>query len=270
MTARLALRQRREQRGLTQEGAAFTLDIAVSTYRSWERGEKTPRVGFRPRLAKLLDVTLADVDVYLDGNGAAAPNGHAVPEWLGHYASLEQGAAEIRTFEPIVVPGLLQTRSYATAVAEASHIPDSDDQVAQRVDVRMARQRVLERVPDPLQLLAVVDESVLRRVTGSTEVMVDQTDHLLDVAQRPNVDIRLLTFDGRVHCAAWGAFHLLTAPRAPSPFMACTEDMSGFRYHEAPYAVEAHDVLFDHLHSIALSRSDSLDLILSIHKEHSR
>lgn len=264
--ARHALRQRREQQGLTQESAAFALRVAVSTFRSWERGEKTPRVGYRPRLAELLGVSLAEVDAYLDG-GVAAPNGHAVPAWLGHYASLEQGAAEVRTFEPVVIPGLLQTREYATAVASSSHMPDSDDEIAQRVDVRIARQRALDRDPDPLRLFVVIDESVLHRVTGSRAVMAAQIEHLAEMARRPNIDVRVLPFDGRAHCAAWGAFHLITATPAADPFMVCVEDLSGFRYHEAPYAVEDHASLFDHLSAIALSPPETQDLIGSVAKE---
>lgn len=266
-SARHALRQRREQQGLTQENAAFALRVAVSTFRSWERGEKTPRVGYRPRLAELLGVSLAEVDAYLDGSGVTAPNGHAVPAWLGHYASLEQAAAEVRTFEPVVVPGLLQTRDYATAVASTSHTPDSAEEIAQRVEVRIARQRALDRDRDPVRLFVVVDESVLHRVTGSRAVMAAQLDHLADMARRPNVDIRVLPFDGRAHCAAWGAFHLVTAAGSADPFMVCVEDLSGFRYHEAPYAVDDHASLFDHLSATALSPPESQDLIVSIAKE---
>jgi transcriptional regulator with XRE-family HTH domain len=267
MAPRHSLRQRREQQGLTQEGAAFDLRVAVSTYRSWERGEKTPRVGYRPRLAKLLGVTLAEIDRYLDGTEAPTPNGHVVPRWLGHYASLEQGAAAIDTFEPIVVPGLLQTRGYATAVARASHVPGADDEVAQWVGARLARQQVLDRDPDPLRLRAVLDESVLRRVTGTPDVMAEQLGHLVEVSRRPNVSIRVLPFDGRIHCAAWGAFRLITAPGAPAPFMACAEDLGGVRYHETPHTVDAHVGLFDHLWAAALPPGASRDLVAGLSRE---
>jgi transcriptional regulator with XRE-family HTH domain len=267
LAPRHALRQRREQQGLTQEGAAFDLRVAVSTYRSWERGEKTPRVGYRPRLARLLGVTLAEIDAYLDGNGTPPPNGHVVPRWLGHYASLEQGAAAVHTFEPLIVPGLLQTRDYATAVERAGHRTSSDREISQRVAARIARQCVLDREPEPLDVDAVVDESVLQRVTGGRDVMAEQLDHLAGMAQRPNVTVRVLPFDGRVHCAAWGAFQLITAPGAAAPFMACTEDLAGIRYHEAPYAVEAHATLYEHLVAIALDPPTSLDRIRSVAKE---
>jgi transcriptional regulator with XRE-family HTH domain len=267
MAPRHSLRQRREQQGLTQESAAFDLRVAVSTYRSWERGEKTPRVGYRPRLAKLLGVTLAEIDRYLDGTGVPTPNGHVVPTWLGYYASLEQGAGAIDTFEPIVVPGLLQTREYATAVARASHVPGADHEVAEWVGARLARQQVLDRDPDPLRLRAVLDDSVLRRLTGAPGVMAEQLGHLAEMSRRPNVSIRILPFDGRIHCAAWGAFRLITAPGAAVAFMACAEDLGGVRYHETPHTVDAHIGLFEHLWAAALPPGASRDLVAALSRE---
>lgn len=267
-TARHALRQRREQQGLTQEGAAFALRVAVSTYRSWERGEKTPRVGYRPRLAKLLDVSLTQVDTYLSSNGdTAAPNGHAVPAWLGHLASIEQGASQICCFEPVVVHGLLQTAEYAAAVERFDPVPRTEEGVARRVDLRVARQRVLTREPDPLDLSVVLDESVLYRVAGGREVMGAQLDHLTEMAERPNVDLRVLPLDAGVFSAAFGAFKLLSSPGASDPYMACVEDRAGPHYLDRQPEVEAHVLLFNYLSDVALPPAESVDAIRSIAKE---
>lgn len=262
------LRQRREERGLTQESAAFRLDVAVSTYRSWEQGVKTPRVGFRPRLAKLLDVSLGEVNVYLGGNGAAAPNGHAVPTWLTHYASLEQAASSVATFEPVVVPGLLQTAAYATAVERVGPTPrPPDDEIAQRVDTRIARQRVLDREPEPLKLSVVLDESVLHRVAGDRDVMRQQLNHLAQMADRPNVEIRILPLDAGVFSAAFGAFQVLAAPGASGPYMACVEDRAGPHYLDRPQEIDAHATLFGYLSDVALPPAPSVDLLRSTSKE---
>ena len=109
-TRREALRQRRRQLGFTQEVLAYSIGVAPTTYRDWELGVTTPRVGFRRPLARRLDVSLVEVDRMLDGDRRdAVPDGLSVPSWLGHFAALEQGASRIWTYEPLVVPGLLQT-----------------------------------------------------------------------------------------------------------------------------------------------------------------
>jgi hypothetical protein len=250
---------------LTQEGAAHELRVAVSTYRSWESGTKTPRVGYRPRLAKLLDVSLAQVDAYLDdGNGAAAPNGHAVPAWLGHLASLEQGAAEIRTYEPVVINGLLQTVDYATAV---ERVGSDDEEAAKRVELRMARQDVLRRSPDPLRLWVVLDESTLLRPAGDNAVMADQLDHLVEMAALPNVTMQIMPLRPEVFLVAFGAFKLFVSPESSEPYMAFTEDGVGANYLDRPYDIERHVALFQSLADAALSPGESVDLVRTIAKE---
>lgn len=266
-SARHALRKRREQRGLTQETAASELRVAVSTFRSWERGEKTPRVGYRPRLARLLDISLAEVDAYLDDTRAAVPNGHAVPTWLGHLASLEQAAARIWAFEPVVVHGLLQTSAYAGAVERVGPGAGPEDEITRRVESRIARQAVLDREPDPLDLSVVLDESVLHRRAGDDDVMGDQLEHLADVALRPNVDLRVLPLTAGVFGAAFGAFQVLTSPGADAPYMACVEDRAGPHYLDRSQEIEAHATLFQYLSEVALPPADSVELLRSVAKE---
>jgi transcriptional regulator with XRE-family HTH domain len=265
--ARLALRRRREQQGWTQERLAHALGVETSTYRSWERGDALPRVGRRPRLANLLDISLVEMNRLLDGHDLLGmPGSRQVVEWLSMYASLEQGASQLCAFEPVTFHALLQTRGYAVAV-ERTGIETSDDDVAQRVEVRMARQRVLHRQPDPLQLHVVLDESVLHRATGGHRVMAEQLGHVADLAPRPNVTVQVLPLDPGVHAAAFGAFTVLTSAGASTPHMACAHDRAGFRYHELRDAVDAHAALFAHLCGAALPPGASIDLIRAVAKE---
>jgi transcriptional regulator with XRE-family HTH domain len=266
--ARQALRQRRRQQGLTQEALAFAIGVATTTYREWERGMASPRVGFRPRLARQLDVSLAEMDRLLDGEGhTPVPDGLAVPAWLGHYAALEQGAAQIWSFEPVVVPGLLQTAAYATAIERVDPAAATEEAVRQKVDARLARQRVLTRQPDPLALSVVLDESVLHRIAGDRTVMAEQLGHLVDVTDRPTIKVRVLPFDAGVFSAAFGSFTVLTSPGSPCPYMACVEDRAGVHYLDRPHEIHAHIFLFEHLLRVALSPEDSVDMIRALAKE---
>jgi transcriptional regulator with XRE-family HTH domain len=265
---REGMRRRRQQLGYTQEALAEALGVATNTYREWERGIATPRVGFRPRLAKRLEVSCVEVDRWLDGDGRSiAPNGLDVPAWLGHYASLEQGAGELWTFEPFVVPGLLQTAAYAASVEQRGPGSVSDVAVAEKVRVRLARQAVLSRQPDPLVLSAIIDESVLYRRAGDDRVMADQLSALAVAADQAKVVVQVLPFDAGDFSAAFGSFTVLTSPGSSEPYIACTRDRAGPHYLDRTPEVEAHIALFRHLTDVALSPGDSRALICAVTKE---
>jgi transcriptional regulator with XRE-family HTH domain len=258
--ARHRLKARRERQGLTQEQLAQEVGVATSTYAEWEQGTSTPRPGYRPRLAQQLDVTLAELAHLIDDE--IELNAHAVPGWLGHLASLEQAAARIRAFETVGVHGLLQIRDYATAVERAEQAAEA---AAAAVDTRMTRQGVLDRRPHPLKLDVILDESVLYRVAGDRSVMADQLDHLVDMAARPNVDLRVLTFDSRLF--AFGSFTLISSPGTTAPYMAITEDRGGPHYMDRPTELGAHAALYTRLSEVALDPAETIDHITATAKE---
>lgn len=266
MPARVGLKARRQQLGLTQETAAEALHVAVSTYRCWEQGLRTPLVGARPRLARTFGVSLVEVARWFD-EAPPPPEGMAVPTWLGTFAALEQGAAEVWSYQPVSVPGLLQTAAYADAVQRQDIVPPSDDEVDRWVRHRLARQAVLDRRPDPLRLSVVIDESVLWRVAGDGEIMAEQLDHLVAMARRPTVDVRVLPLDRGTHLAAFGSFTVLTSPGAAEPYMAIVLDRTSAHYQELDTIVTAHGALFRHLQAVARSPEDSIDLIRTVAKE---
>ncbi len=226
-----------------------------------------PLARFRRPLAEALGLGLAELEYLLEGHEqlVPSPTNHLVPPWLDHYSSLEQAAAKLETFEPIVVPGLLQTEDYATAVMRSSHLPVTDEAVQARVAARLSRQEVLRRNPTPLELRCVIDESVLHRVTGDPETMADQLDHLIAAAETETVDVYIVPMSsGELHCAAFGSFRLFTSPGATWPFIACTEDLTGFNYLDRRHAIDAHAQLFRHLTDLALGPTESRDLIHSM------
>jgi hypothetical protein len=193
-------------------------------------------------------------------------NGHAVPQWLGHLASLEQAAAELWAFEATTIHGLLQTPAYAEAVEQTDATPKSDTALAQRVRIRVTRQAVLTRQPEPLQLSVILDESVLRRRAGTTDVMAGQLDHLLVAAAYPNVDLQVLPLDAGVF--VFGSFTLVANEQSADPFMAITEDRAGAHYLDRLGEVDAHVALFSHLVDKALTPDESLTLIRSVKETH--
>jgi hypothetical protein len=251
--------------GLTQDDVAHAAGLTANSIRRYELGLSAPRGGDRRAYADALRWTTAQLALAFTDDPEPV-NGHSVPGWLGHLASLEQAAQQIATFEPVVVHGLLQTAGYACAVEAIGPGTTSDDDIARKVENRMARQAVLDR--DRFHLTVILDESVLYRIAGGPVVMADQLEHLAVVADHPAVDLRVLPLDAGVFSAAFGSFTLFTSPDAINPFMVCTEDRAGPHYLDRPHELEVHINLFAHLGEFALSPSASVDKVYGAIKEY--
>jgi transcriptional regulator with XRE-family HTH domain len=116
-----------------------------------------------------------------------------LPEEYQDFIGLEDGAATVAQWQVEVVPGLLQTADYARKLhlGYQTLAPLTHSVIEGRVRVRTIRQQVLTRDP-PLEFSVVIDESVLLRRIGSSELMRAQLLHLAEVAELPNVDLRVL------------------------------------------------------------------------------
>ncbi|KOG56839.1 XRE family transcriptional regulator [Streptomyces griseoflavus] len=124
------------------------------------------------------------------------------------FAELEAGAESIACYEPMFVPGLLQTRAYATAVHRSGYVEVPRSAEAAAVEFRMERQRVLSGEGAP-RLHAVVHEAALRASFGGRQLMREQLLHLIEVARLPNVTLQVLPFEGPV---AFGTAFAVLAP----------------------------------------------------------
>ena len=118
-----------------------------------------------------------------------------VPAHYGELIGLEAEASSHKYFQPIAVPGLLQTRSYARAVLRNIAPGElTPEQIDTRVEIRMTRQREVLGQSSPPRLEIVLDEAVLRLIADSPDVMREQLLHLVEVGGRPNVVIQVLPF----------------------------------------------------------------------------
>src|SRR5262249_14551798 len=122
------------------------------------------------------------------------------------YFGYEASASIIRQFEPLVMPGLLQTEEYTRAVLNLHEIPA--DKADLYVASRRERQELLDR-EDPPEFFFIIDESVLLRSIGGKSVMQRQLQHLLRLARYPRVTIQVLPFSIGVHPGLRGPFVLL-------------------------------------------------------------
>jgi hypothetical protein len=117
----------------------------------------------------------------------------ALPDEYQAFIGLEVEAASASTWSVDIVPGLLQTEDYARQLhlGYQAVVPVPPGIIDTRVKVRMIRQKVLTRDP-PLELSVVLDESVLLRSIGNQRLMYAQLKYLLQMADLPTVELRIL------------------------------------------------------------------------------
>src|SRR6266516_1604316 len=182
----------------------------------------------------------------------------SVLPWFRDLVETERKAVSVQTYESYIVPGLLQTESYARLAVSATRprLPDAD--VDRAVILRMTRQGILDQ-DDPPRLWAIVDESALRREVGGRKVMKEQCDHLLSVGQRPHIAIQIIPDAKGATCAYGQQFMVLTFDKRPP--MAYLEDMRSARYVRERDEVGTYSMTFDYLRSNALDDQQSADLI---------
>ncbi|HEY4007778.1 MAG TPA: DUF5753 domain-containing protein [Pseudonocardia sp.] len=168
----------------------------------------------------------------------------AVPEWFSLFMDLEPVATMIRQYEAEYVPGLLQTRDYAWAIYRAAQ-PDAEDaEIERRVTIRMERQKIFNRARPP-QLHTVLNEAVLLRTIGDSEVMAAQLAALRTAAQRPEIAIDVLALRAGAHAAMNGSFAILDFPNPrEDPSMAYVETAISAAYLQKPAEIARYDTIF--------------------------
>ena len=181
------------------------------------------------------------------------------------YVGLEDAAAEIRTYEVNLVPGLLQTEDYARTVINAGNLTGSQEDVERRVALRMARQPALTG-NDPPQLWAVLDEAALHRTVGGPGLMRMQLDHLVDLAAMPNVSVQVIPFTAGAHPGMGKPFVILAFPERADPDVVYLEDLTSTLYLEDVDEIDRYNMLFNHMRATALSFEESASLITSVAK----
>ncbi|GAA2105974.1 helix-turn-helix transcriptional regulator [Streptomyces albiaxialis] len=156
------------------------------------------------------------------------------------------------------VPGLLQTREYATAVHRVIEPDASADEIERKVDVRMKRQDVLRR-PSPLSLSVVLDESVIRREVGGAKIMGEQLRHLVE-SVGPTLELRVLPFSSGAHPADSPSFMIIRGQEEGLDVVH-TSNLTGALFLEKPAELDRHRVVFRQLQELALDPSASADLL---------
>ncbi len=199
----------------------------------------------------------------------------SVPSWFELYVGLEAAAGHLRQYESELIPGLLQTKAYATEVIE-HNLQQPIGTADRRLAVRMERQGILTRsLPPPPQLEVILNEAVLRRSITDRNAMAAQLEHVLDVGMWPNVSIRILPFDAGLHGAVLaGPFAILDFPangdKQPEPPIVYVEGLTGSLYLDKPQDVAQYEDVWRRVQNVCLSEAESRKRITTAIKEYER
>jgi transcriptional regulator with XRE-family HTH domain len=187
------------------------------------------------------------------------------PRWFVDWVEAEGQAARLWVWQPMLVPGLLQTAEYARALFRAWQVADTEEEIEQLVAARLDRQRIFGRDRPP-SVWAVIDEAVLHRPVGGAKVMHDQLEHLADMSCRPRVSVQVIPAEVGAHAGLLGGVSIAGfADDAPGIVYLDTSDQG--QTFKAPEVVARMFTIFDTLRSEALPRGASRDLIGKVASE---
>ncbi|WP_425473833.1 helix-turn-helix domain-containing protein [Saccharothrix saharensis] len=254
------LTRMRTRAKLTLEEAAKALYRSKSTLHRLENGETILDVHLAKSMMDLYDQYDPDlVDQVLRARE---------PGWWTTYGIENQGyidveteASHVRDLSPLIIPGLLQTTGYMRAMFEAHRLKRTKRWLENDIRVRQIRQQRLVEPEDPLSLHAILEEAALRKVVGSREVMNEQLVHLLDMAERPNVNLQLVSSEQGVVDGMATAFTLLGFARPDEPEVLYIEYLTGALHIEEERELQEARLTFGFVASRALSPQDSVALI---------
>mgnify|MGYP001200971800 CR=1 FL=1 len=212
----------------------------------------------RTRAFELLRADLAEEDPYKRHSNLLTPTQY------GGYLKFEAGAAALSAYELALLPGLLQTEEYASAVIEAMR-PDLNKRgVATLVEIRMQRQERLIGAGKAFR--AVIDEAALRRPVVAGEPMKRQLRRLIEVVEYPFVSVSLLPMTTGCHAGLYGSFMIMDFPE-PTPSVVWVEGLAESTYFAKQDHVEQYVTAFDSLWERAVPLAAGSDLIEKVIKE---
>ena len=257
------LRFYRTQAGLSQTELGTLVNISHDVISKIETGQRAPAADFPPRLDAVPELDTRGALSRLWNRLRKSARNRAYPGWFDRWPDAEARATALRTFELVVIPGLLQTDQYARAVLR-TRIGDTDEQIDEMVAARMDRQAILHKDRPPT-MWVVLDEGILRRPVGGPYVMREQLNRLAEAAHWPNVVIQVIPAGVGAHQGLNGGAFVI-AEFADGPRVAYQDTAESGQIVESPEGIAALAILWDTLKSDALSRAATLELIEEVAK----
>jgi transcriptional regulator with XRE-family HTH domain len=260
------LRRLRETRGITAAAASHAIRASHAKISRMELG----RVSFRERdVTELLTLYGITDDQERRAFLALVRRANVpswwhqyndiLPNWLETYLGLEQDSAVIRTYQPQLIPDLLQTPQVARTIIELTQPRQSDDDIERRLALWMTRQEILTQ-PGAPQLWAVMEEATLWRVHGHS-AMREQTQHLIEMTELPNITLQIVPIYSRVHPAVGGQFTILRFSNPDLPDIVYLEQLTSALYLDKNEDVQHYLTVMDQLSVQANSPTETIKLL---------
>lgn len=257
----LEIRTYRNGAGLSQGQLADALGCTGQWVGAVELADKAPSEAFAQ-----------DLDTYFQTNGSfhrlwktikRANQRTAPPSWFRPWISIERKAKVLRSWQPLVIPGLLQTPAYARAILR-SRPGITEEQLEKQVTARIERQQLLAADNPPL-LWAILDESVLWRLVESEEIMRDQLAALIEAAAINHVTLQVVPKERVGTAGLSGPFVIATMDGEPDAVY--LDDAAEGRV--AGNSSEITEILnwYDAIRADALPAQASVDLISKVRQD---
>ncbi|MFJ8252307.1 Scr1 family TA system antitoxin-like transcriptional regulator [Streptomyces sp. NPDC094466] len=200
------LRHFRKLAGLTQTVLAEQAGVGEDTIASIEQGRRALQLDMAIQLDELLG-TKGTLRVAVE----KIPRKERYQALVKDFVQYEQSAVSLLWYESQLVPGLLQTESYARFIFGCTYPPLEEAEIEKRVADRLDRQKILERKPRPM-LHFILEESILHTELGDPEVMREQLLYLRRCMDLPFVTIQIMPRNTPRHAGLAGPLILLETP----------------------------------------------------------
>ncbi|MFD4373931.1 helix-turn-helix domain-containing protein [Streptomyces sp. NPDC058486] len=268
------LRKLREGKGMTAEQVAERLLVSQSKISRLENGRRS--ISQRD-VRDLCGVYEVEDEAMVNSLMQMAKDSRQQGWWHAFgdipysvYIGLETDAQSLRVYEPQIIPGLLQTRAYATAVISGALPESTPADIEKRATVRTRRQDRIRDDERPLRLWAVIDEAALHRVVGNRQVMVEQLEHLVEQSHLPHVTVQVLPFDTGAHPGISGQYSILEFPDASDSSVVYIEGVTSDLYLEKGPDVSKYSYMYEHLRAQALGVEQTRDFVADIAKKYAQ
>lgn len=250
------LRHARETVGLTPAAVEAELGWYAGKISRVERGLRVPVRAEVNTLADLYKIEDRETLRLLADAARKRESPSRVADFAQTYVTLERAATEIRYYDTELICGLLQTEDYARTILAHSRAEHVEEQVADRI----ARQSVLTR-SNPPDVQVILGEAALHRMVGGQQVMDIQIRHLLDLADLPNVAIRVLPFSLGAHriLGVGFTFLRLTTPAITRVYI---EGQTDATYIHEPDECTTYEQDFSKVWSAALDETESATILV--------
>ena len=265
----LALSHFRRQAGMTLDEAAEEISSTKSTISRMEHGKTVSR----PAMIRALLMRYGATGEELAALTKLAKEASR-PGWWRSYVdilpskhldtiALEDEATRISTYEPTLIPGLLQTADYVRQVMRDGIFPLADEEVERRVEARLVRQKILT-AERPLELCAIIDEAALRRPVGGASVMSEQLKTLVKLSELPQLSLQVMPLSAGAHAGVDSNMTILEFEDPTDPAIVAVNTSPGVLLIDKPADVRLSQRIFDELRTIALAPVESIAMIKEI------